>query len=124
MTKKIIKKTVGKKFVINYGIRMLFPFYMFLFSAFLVCFGLASSVEVQERGTEWGRKRTKLRHPSRPTKGNTVTVETETTLSPADSSFTPWRKAEKLGQADVPQLTVVRNLEFPVFSAASFRWAA
>lgn len=70
---------MGKKFVINYGVRMLFPFYIFLFSAFLVCFSLASSVEVQERGTERGCERTKLRHSSHPTKGNTVTVETETT---------------------------------------------
>lgn len=77
MTKK---NPVGKKFVTNYGVRMLFPFYIFLFSAFLVCFGLASSVEVQERGTERGCERTKLRHPSRPTKGNTVAeVETEMT---------------------------------------------
>lgn len=33
---------------------MLFLFYIFLFSAFPCLFVLASTVEVQERGREWG----------------------------------------------------------------------
>lgn len=68
---------------------MLFLFYIFLFSTFPYLFVLGSTVKVQERGRERGCGRTKLRHPSSPTKGKTVTeVETKPRLSAADTSST------------------------------------